>query len=95
MPIITKGFESISSIGEILGANDIEDNRGKTVLTTLRGEYDFKDIHFAYQPDQPLLRGLDLHVKAGETIAIVGFGQINAHESRPRIYLPQFRNSDR
>lgn len=72
MPIITKGFESISSIGEILGANDIEDNRGKTVLTTLRGEYDFKDIHFAYQPDQPLLRGLDLHVKAGETIAIVG-----------------------
>ena len=72
MPIITKGFESISSIGEILSADDIEDNHGKKEITKLCGEYDFNDIHFAYESDQPLLRGLNLHVNAGETIAIVG-----------------------
>ncbi len=72
MPIITKGFESISSIGEILGANDIEDNKGKTEITDLKGEYEFKDVVFSYEENQPLLRGLSLKVKAGETIAVVG-----------------------
>ena len=72
MPIITKGFESISSIGEILGASDIEDNRGKFEITDLKGEYEFKNVEFSYEDDQPLLRGLNLKVNAGETIAIVG-----------------------
>lgn len=72
MPVLTKGFESISSIGEILGASDIEDNNGKTELETLKGEFDFENIYFSYEDDQPLLKGLDLHVKQGETIAIVG-----------------------
>jgi ATP-binding cassette subfamily B protein len=72
MPIITKGFESISSIGEILGSNDIEDNRNKLCLKDIRGEYEFQDVKFSYEEDQPLLRGLNLKVKAGETIAIVG-----------------------
>lgn len=72
MPIITKGFESISSIGEILGADDIEDNQGKLQMSNLKGEYEFKDVNFSYEDDQPLLRGLNLKVKAGETIAIVG-----------------------
>ncbi len=72
LPIITKGFESISSIGEILGANDIEDNKGKKRLDTLSGEYEFENVVFSYEDDQPLLKGLNLKVKAGETIAIVG-----------------------
>lgn len=72
MPIITKGFESISSIGEILGASDIEDNRGKFEITDLKGEYEFKNVEFSYEDDQPLLRSLNLKVNAGETIAIVG-----------------------
>lgn len=72
MPIITKGFESISSIGEILGASDIEDNRGKLDMPDLKGEYEFQDVEFSYENDQHLLRGLNLKVKAGETIAIVG-----------------------
>ncbi len=72
MPIITKGFESISSIGEILGASDIEDNRGKLEMPNLKGEYEFKDVYFSYEDDQPLLRGLNLSVKEGETLAIVG-----------------------
>lgn len=72
MPIITKGFESISSIGEILGANDIEDNKGKLEIQNLKGEYEFKDVVFSYEENQPLLKGLSLKVKAGETIAIVG-----------------------
>ncbi len=72
LPVITKGFESISSIGEILGASDIEDNKGKKELVELRGDFYFENVQFSYENDQSLLRGLDLHVKQGETIAIVG-----------------------
>ncbi len=72
MPIITKGFESISSLGEILSSDDIEDNTGKRVLESLTGNYEFSNIEFSYEDDQPLLKGLNLKVKAGETIAIVG-----------------------
>ena len=55
-----------------MGASDIEDNRGKFEITDLKGEYEFKNVEFSYEDDQPLLRGLNLKVKAGETIAIVG-----------------------
>lgn len=72
LPVITKGLESVNSIGEILSNRDIEDNTGKKPMDSLRGEYEFRNVHFSYEPDQPLLRGLDLHVREGETIAIVG-----------------------
>lgn len=72
LPIITKGLDSVSSIGEILSATDIEDNTNKVELPELRGEYEFKDVSFSYDADQRLLNGLSLKVKAGETIAFVG-----------------------
>ncbi len=31
-----------------------------------------EDVHYAYDPDNPLLRGLDLEVKPGRTVALVG-----------------------
>ncbi len=72
LPVLTKGFESISSVGEILSSMDIEDNNGKLKLSELKGNYEFKDVYFSYEDDQPLLRGMDLSVKAGETVAFVG-----------------------
>ena len=72
MPAIAKGLESVSSIGEILAASDVENNEGKQQISVLAGEYDFKDIHFQYVETQPLLNGINLHIKAGETIAFVG-----------------------
>lgn len=72
LPILTKGFESISSVGEILASSDIEDNTGKLNMRDLKGEYEFQDVYFSYEDDQPLLRGLNLKIAAGETVAFVG-----------------------
>lgn len=73
LPMLTKGTESIRSIGEILSANDIEDNQGKKRITDLKGEFDFNNVTFKYaDAEKPVVNGLDLHVKAGETIALVG-----------------------
>ena len=72
LPIITKGLDSVSSIGEILSATDIEDNTNKVQIETLRGKYEFKDVTFSYDNERRLLNGLSLEVKQGETIAFVG-----------------------
>ena len=72
LPIITKGLDSVSSIGEILSATDIEDNTNKLQIDKLEGNYEFKDVAFSYDADQKLLNGLSLNVRAGETIAFVG-----------------------
>lgn len=72
LPIISKGLESIGSIGEILSAGDIEDNNGKRQLDNLEGEYEFKNVFFRYDTKTSVLNGLDLTIKKGETIALVG-----------------------
>ncbi len=72
LPILAKGSESLNSIGEILSANDVEDNSGKKRLKDLRGEYEFRDVVFGYDADKPVLNHLNLKVKAGETVALVG-----------------------
>ena len=73
LPIITKGTESIHSIGEILSSYDIEDYKGKEKVNVLRGEYEFQDIYFHYADNERMvLNGLNLKVNQGETIALVG-----------------------
>ncbi len=51
---------------------DMVDAPNATVLTTLRGEIEFKDVSFSYTPDERVLRNIDLHVNPGETVAVVG-----------------------
>ncbi len=73
MPTIASGTEAINSVGEILESEDVEDNKNKKTLKELRGEFDFKNVRFGYRDDnRPVLKGLDLHINAGETIALVG-----------------------
>ena len=72
LPIISKGFESVNSVGEVLLADDIEDNRGKIKVKKVDGQFDFENVAFSYEEGKGVLNGLDLHVNAGETIALVG-----------------------
>lgn len=72
LPILSKGLDSINSIGEILVAGDVEDNKGKIKLKELEGNYEFKNVFFKYDDDSPVLNGLNIKVEKGETIALVG-----------------------
>jgi ATP-binding cassette subfamily B protein len=38
----------------------------------IRGEIEFRDVHFAYNPDEPVLRGINFRIPAGQSVAIVG-----------------------
>ncbi len=72
IPIISSGSEAITSVGEILGADDIEENEGKENVPAVVGEFTFKNVMFGYEKEKPVLKGLDLHVPAGQTVALVG-----------------------
>lgn len=72
MPILAKGKESVSSIGEILCSEDVEHNEGKEPLEAVRGDFKFENVCFSYDDGQELLAGFSLDVRAGETVAIVG-----------------------
>ncbi|MFD0318898.1 ABC transporter ATP-binding protein [Streptomyces flavalbus] len=71
-PVITKGLESVRSVGEVLQAPELEDNEGKAELTALRGAVTFQDVGYAYDGGRAAVRDLSLSVAPGETIALVG-----------------------
>ena len=57
---------------ELLDAEDqIPDAENAKALQT-DGHVELKDVSFRYLPDRPLIEGLDLDVKPGQRIAIVG-----------------------
>jgi ATP-binding cassette subfamily B protein len=59
-------FEVLDTEPEVVDApNAIE-------LPDISGEVTFDNVSFGYGPDVPVLRDIDLHVRPGETIALVG-----------------------
>lgn len=70
-PLLTRGRESISSMQELLTADEVEQNEGKPALSGISGEIRFDAVTFAYARE-PVLHDVDLTVAAGETVAFIG-----------------------
>lgn len=51
---------------------EIQDQPGAQELPQIQGNVEFRNVVFGYLRDRPVLRGLNLSVKAGQTVAIVG-----------------------
>lgn len=72
-PQLTKGAESINSIGEILNDENIETDNQIVPLNDMKGGVEFKDICFKYEDgDRWILNNFSLKVEPGESIAFVG-----------------------
>jgi ATP-binding cassette subfamily B protein len=50
----------------------IADTPNAKKLESLNGSIDFNDVHFRYEPDVEVLKGINLRIEPGETIAVVG-----------------------
>ena len=67
-----KGAAASERVHEVLSAvPEIRDHSGALDARRLRGNVEFCDVHFDYG-GEPVLRGIDLAVPAGETLALVG-----------------------
>ncbi len=51
---------------------EIADRPGAKPLVVTQGRIVFDNVHFAYEPDRPILRGVSFEAQPGQTIAIVG-----------------------
>ncbi|MGH6656244.1 MAG: ABC transporter ATP-binding protein [Actinocrinis sp.] len=72
-PVISRGLESVRSVGEVLEAPDLESNAGKATVERVRGRIDFEHVRFTYpESGEPAVQDVTLKVTAGETIALVG-----------------------
>ena len=68
------------------------DEPGATALPTLAGAVRFEQVRFGYNPERPVVDGLELDVKAGQTVALVGHtgaGKSTIIKLLARFYDPQ------
>lgn len=83
-----KAFVSLKRIEDIFDEPieilDENDNKPK-----INGNIEFKNVHFEYEKDRPVLSDLSFSVKAGETIALIGptgSGKSSLVHLLPRLY---------
>jgi ABC-type transport system involved in Fe-S cluster assembly fused permease/ATPase subunit len=70
---IRQGLTDIEQMFDLLEVDaEIEDKPGAKPLVVGSGAIAFKDVHFAYDPARPILKGISFEVPAGHTVAVVG-----------------------
>ncbi len=64
---------SAQRVFEVLDtAPNVQDKPGAVELGRLKGQVSFKNVTFGYDPNLPVLHGVDIEAKEDETIALVG-----------------------
>jgi ABC-type transport system involved in Fe-S cluster assembly fused permease/ATPase subunit len=70
---IKQALIDIDDMFAVLDRNpEIQDRPGARPLEVKQGVVRFEDVHFAYNPERPILKGVSFEVPAGHTVAIVG-----------------------
>ncbi|MBA4788146.1 MAG: ABC transporter ATP-binding protein [Rhizobiales bacterium] len=90
--IYPKGIAGFRSYLDFLATRpDIADRPGARDLPSVCGDIRYEGVSFGYNPDKPVLRDLNLDIRAGETVAFVGpsgAGKTTLCSLLPRFYEP-------
>ena len=67
------GLAAADRVGTVLSArSEIAEKPDAKVLPAFAGEIRFNDVHFCHEGVKPTLKGIDLVIKKGEKVALVG-----------------------
>jgi len=70
---MSSSLTATERIFEVLDQDvEIADAPDAVAMPDMKGEIEFRDVHFGYEAINPVLRDVDLHVKTGEMIGLVG-----------------------
>lgn len=73
MNVLQSTVASAERVFELLDeGEEIEETKDPVHLEDVKGHVVFSGVSFRYKPDVPLIDGLDLEAKPGQTVAIVG-----------------------
>ncbi|KIC02198.1 antibiotic ABC transporter ATP-binding protein [Flavobacterium sp. JRM] len=66
------GMIAANRVFDIIDTQDHIQDTGTIEAPIFNGTIEFKDVRFGYIPEEEVIKGIDLSVEAGQTIAIVG-----------------------
>jgi ATP-binding cassette, subfamily B, multidrug efflux pump len=66
------GMIAANRVFEVLDTQSHIQDKGTEIAPHFEGKIDFKDVTFGYNPNEDVLKGVNLSIKEGEMIAIVG-----------------------
>ncbi len=69
--VLMESAGALKGIEELLAVDVDHTGVGGAPMPELRGDVQLRDVWFSYG-DEPVLRGIDLDVRAGQTVALVG-----------------------
>ncbi|HUU77345.1 MAG TPA: ABC transporter ATP-binding protein [candidate division Zixibacteria bacterium] len=69
---IQSGFAAMERIFSIIDAEKVITNPEDPVFKNIDGQISFEDVYQQYEPETPVLKNINLMIKSGESIAIVG-----------------------
>jgi ATP-binding cassette, subfamily B, bacterial len=73
MELYPKGMAGFKRFTELIDTEpEVEDVKDAVEVSTLHGNIVFKDVSFRYDETKPVLKGINLSIPAGETVAFVG-----------------------
>lgn len=71
--VIQSTVAAAERVFEVLDeAEEVPDSEDAAVIDAPKGEVRFEDVSFSYREDSPLIEEMDIDVREGQTIAIVG-----------------------
>ncbi|MDR2736387.1 MAG: ABC transporter ATP-binding protein/permease [Gracilibacteraceae bacterium] len=73
MQALQRGAAASERVFEFFGEAEMSDESGLTqTFGQLNGDVEFKNVHFGYDKDKPVIHNFSAQIKAGQKIAIVG-----------------------
>lgn len=70
---ITEAFAGLDRISEVFAMKtETDEDANRNALPRIEGTIDFEDVHFEYEENVPVLKGVSFHSEAGKTTALVG-----------------------